>query len=200
MKLRQLEYFCAVAEAKSISAAARELHVAQPPISRQIAQLEEELGVQLFLRGCRGEEFIHKLHRQGGEALMQLLRKVAYLGAGCPLRAVQPQGKPDYQAFSAYPFRNLRNSLEGINLGRFDGLDGVGQDAGGIGSSDADARLPEIDSQEGMLAHSSSGGRLFTICLILSASSLRQMSRASGVSTTMRSLTPTSATRLPPAE
>ena len=54
MKLRQLEYFCAVAEAESISAAARELHVAQPPISRQIAQLEEELGVQLFLRGSKG--------------------------------------------------------------------------------------------------------------------------------------------------
>ena len=54
MKLRQLEYFCAVAEEKSISAAARELHVAQPPISRQIAQLEEELGVQLFLRGSKG--------------------------------------------------------------------------------------------------------------------------------------------------
>lgn len=48
MKIRQLEYFCAVAEEKSISAAARELHVAQPPISRQIAQLEEELGVQLL--------------------------------------------------------------------------------------------------------------------------------------------------------
>ena len=54
MKFRQLEYFCAVAEEKSISAAARELHVAQPPISRQIAQLEEELGVQLFLRGSKG--------------------------------------------------------------------------------------------------------------------------------------------------
>ncbi len=54
MKIRQLEYFCAVAEEKSISAAARELHVAQPPISRQIAQLEEELGVQLFLRGSKG--------------------------------------------------------------------------------------------------------------------------------------------------
>ena len=55
MKIRQLEYFCAVAEEKSISAAARELHVAQPPISRQIAQLEEELGVQLFLAGFLGE-------------------------------------------------------------------------------------------------------------------------------------------------
>ena len=50
MKIRQLEYFCAVAEEKSISAAARELHVAQPPISRQIAQLEEELGVSIFER------------------------------------------------------------------------------------------------------------------------------------------------------
>ena len=50
MKFRQLEYFCAVAEEKSISAAARELHVAQPPISRQIAQLEEELGVSIFER------------------------------------------------------------------------------------------------------------------------------------------------------
>ena len=64
MKLRQLEYFCAVAEEKSISAAARELHVAQPPISRQIAQLEEELGVQLFLRGSKGMV----PHRRGTEA------------------------------------------------------------------------------------------------------------------------------------
>ena len=43
MTIRQLEYFCAVAEGRSISAAARALHVAQPPISRQIAQLEAEL-------------------------------------------------------------------------------------------------------------------------------------------------------------
>ena len=50
MTIRQLEYFCAVAEGHSISAAARTLHVAQPPISRQIAQLEDELGVQLFAR------------------------------------------------------------------------------------------------------------------------------------------------------
>ena len=36
MNFRQLEYFAAVSEAKSISKAARELHVAQPPVSRQI--------------------------------------------------------------------------------------------------------------------------------------------------------------------
>lgn len=44
MNLKQLEYFSAVAEAKSISLAARNLHVAQPPISRQLALLEDELG------------------------------------------------------------------------------------------------------------------------------------------------------------
>ena len=43
MNFKQLEYFVAVAEAKSISKAARKLHVAQPPISRQIAMLEDEL-------------------------------------------------------------------------------------------------------------------------------------------------------------
>ena len=56
MNFRQLEYFAAVAEAKSISKAARELHVAQPPVSRQIAMLEDELGVCLFLRNNKGIE------------------------------------------------------------------------------------------------------------------------------------------------
>ena len=40
MNFKQLEYFAAVAEARSISGASRELHVAQPPISRQLALLE----------------------------------------------------------------------------------------------------------------------------------------------------------------
>lgn len=56
MNFRQLEYFSAVAEAKSISLAARNLHVAQPPISRQLALLEDELGVCLFLRTNKGVE------------------------------------------------------------------------------------------------------------------------------------------------
>ena len=54
MTLRQIEYFCAVAEEKSVSAAARALFMEQPPISRQLAALENELGVQLFVRGNRG--------------------------------------------------------------------------------------------------------------------------------------------------
>ena len=54
MTIRQLEYFCATAEEGSVSAAARKLHVAQPPISRQIALLEEEFGTALFRRGNKG--------------------------------------------------------------------------------------------------------------------------------------------------
>ena len=54
MKLQQLEYICAIVEEGSISGASRRLHVAQPPISRQVALLEEELGIQLFVRQNHG--------------------------------------------------------------------------------------------------------------------------------------------------
>ncbi len=50
MEIRQLRYFIEVAEREHISDAAAHLHVAQSAISRQIANLEEELGVELFER------------------------------------------------------------------------------------------------------------------------------------------------------
>ncbi|MED5019672.1 LysR family transcriptional regulator [Paenibacillus chibensis] len=53
MELRQLQYFLKVAQKEHVTQAAEELHVAQSAVSRQIHQLEEELGVQLFMQKGR---------------------------------------------------------------------------------------------------------------------------------------------------
>jgi len=56
LELRQIRYFIAVAEERSFSEAARRMFVSQPPITRQVRQLEDELGVQLFERRRKGVE------------------------------------------------------------------------------------------------------------------------------------------------
>lgn len=53
MELRVLQYFLAVAREQNISAAAQSLHLTQPTLSRQLRELEEELGKQLMIRGSR---------------------------------------------------------------------------------------------------------------------------------------------------
>lgn len=53
MEIRVLQYFMAVAKHENITKAAEELHLTQPRLSRQLTDLEEELGVQLLVRGKR---------------------------------------------------------------------------------------------------------------------------------------------------
>ena len=53
MDIRTMQYYLAVVREGTISAAAEALHVAQPSLSRQMKELEEELGASLFIRGNR---------------------------------------------------------------------------------------------------------------------------------------------------
>lgn len=72
MDLKRLRYFCRVVEHGSVSQAAKSLNMAQPPLSKRIQELEEELQVSLFeRRGNRIEptEAGYFLYRKGCEIL-----------------------------------------------------------------------------------------------------------------------------------
>lgn len=77
MELRVLQYFLAVAREQSVSGAAAYLHLSQPTLSRQLKDLEDELGKQLFLRGNRKITLTEEgmLLRKRAEEIMDLVWK-----------------------------------------------------------------------------------------------------------------------------
>ena len=60
MDIKTLKNFITIAENGSICKAAKELHMSQPPLSKQIKLLEDELNVQLFDRSTRGVELTNE--------------------------------------------------------------------------------------------------------------------------------------------
>ena len=60
MELRLLRYFLTVAKEQSFTKAAEQLHITQPTLSRQMAALEDELGITLFLRNGKRKSLILK--------------------------------------------------------------------------------------------------------------------------------------------
>ena len=77
MELRVLQYFLAVAREQRILGAAEYLHLSQPTLSRQLKDLEEELGKQLFIRGNRKITLTEEgmILRKRAEEIMELVKK-----------------------------------------------------------------------------------------------------------------------------
>src|ERR1700747_3253921 len=94
MELRHLRYFVAVADAGSLTVAAEQkLHTSQPSLSRQIRDLEQEVGVQLINRCAHGVELTPAGKAFLEHARMSLLQAEAAKEAA--LRAAQP-AKPTF--------------------------------------------------------------------------------------------------------
>lgn len=118
MELRVLQYFLAVTREQSISGAAQSLHLSQPTLSRQLKDMEDELGKQLIIRGNRKITLTEEgmILRKRAEEILELVQKAeqeitvsdeiitgdVYIGAG-ETDAVRLLAKAGRQVQLDYP-------------------------------------------------------------------------------------------------
>jgi len=87
MSLAQIEYFVAVSETGHVGRAAEALRIAQPAVSRQIRNLEDELGARLFVRSARGMQL-----SEAGDVFLEHARAIL-AQIDDARRAVQARGR-----------------------------------------------------------------------------------------------------------
>jgi DNA-binding transcriptional LysR family regulator len=122
MELRHLRYFCAVAEERSFTLAARRLHISQSGVSGQVRDLEQELGVALFRRNQRsvsltpeGSAFLSEA-RDILDRADRAVEMVAQATKGCCGRLKIGLCGPATAPFLPRLIREFRRRLPGISL------------------------------------------------------------------------------------
>ena len=126
MDLRVLTYFLTVARERTISQAAKILHVSQPTLSKQLKELEEELGVQLFIRGNREitltEDGVY-LQNRGNEILSLVTTTTANLQKNKVISGDLSIGGGETQAFQwiSLIFKELVKKYPDITIHLYSG-------------------------------------------------------------------------------
>lgn len=115
MELRQLRYFVRVAEKLNFTRAAEKLHVAQPALSRQIRQLEEEVGVALLERSSRWVRLT-----KAGKAFLAEARALLEQSEQA-IRVAQETGRPGHGRLDVGYVWGLFHTLMPATLERFRG-------------------------------------------------------------------------------
>lgn len=127
MDIRVLQYFLAVAREESITKAAETLHMTQPPLSRQLKELEDELGKQLLIRGSKRVTLTEDgmLLRKRAEEMVDLMEKtkveLASSGESINGEVYVGGGETDAISFLAQVAQNLQKKYPLIHYHIYSG-------------------------------------------------------------------------------